>query len=89
MKPLNLKEELSSALSEESRQASLDVAILSQIKILERFLETNISHVQDPGAYNVCAGLIDQLKFYSCAAFRTPEANLLNGVQTSHELRTV
>jgi hypothetical protein len=76
MKPLQEAKILEVQVSKESRQATLDTMIASQISVLERLLETNAKDVQSPVAYNLCAGLIDQLKHHAPACFRSPEENL-------------
>ena len=76
MKKLNEVEKIKTQLSEESRQAVLDDLITKQIETLEKMLENNGGYVKSPVAYNMCAGLIDQLKFYSIACFKDP-SNLI------------
>ena len=76
MKPLEEAKLLEAQVSRESRQATLDTIILNQINVLERLLETNAKDVQSPTSYNLCAGLLDQLKQHCQACFRTPEQNL-------------
>jgi hypothetical protein len=78
MKPLNEVKNLREQIGEESRQAVLDTLIELQIKSLERLLETNGAHVKSPMAYNTCASLIEQLKYYAPAAFRETELNFEN-----------
>ena len=81
MKPLDEVKSLREQITEESRQATLDTLIELQIKNLERLLETNGRHVKSPMAYNTCASLIDQLKYYAPACFRDTEFNLGAEVQ--------
>lgn len=76
MKPLNEVKAWEGQVSEELRQATLDTMIELQIKSLERTLESNVAHVKSAMAYNTCAGLIDQLRYYAPAIFRTGELNL-------------
>jgi hypothetical protein len=75
MKPLDEVKNLQEQIGEESRQAVLDTLIELQIKSLERLLESSGRHVKSPMAYNTCASLIEQLKYYAPAAFRTGEIN--------------
>jgi len=75
MKPLNEVRELNEQLSEESRQATLDILIAQQIYGLEKLIETNGSRVKSPMSYNTCVGLIDQLKHFAPAIFRDTELN--------------
>ena len=76
MKPLEEAKLLESQISKESRQAMLDIMIANQINVLERMLETNAKDVQSPMSYNLCAGLLDQLKHYAPACFRSSDINL-------------
>jgi hypothetical protein len=76
MKPLNEVEHWKIELDEESRQAALDTMILAQIKGLEKLMENNGAHVKSPVAYNVCVGLVDQLRYYALASFRSAEQTL-------------
>jgi hypothetical protein len=76
MKPLQEAKLLEAQVSKESRQATLDIMIAQQIAVLEQLLETNAKEVQSPVSYNLCAGLIDQLKHHAPACFRNPEHNL-------------
>jgi hypothetical protein len=75
MKPLNLILNLKEQISAESRQASLDTILYSQIQTLEKLIESNGPFVKDPGAYNAVAGLLDQLKYLVPAIFKTVEKN--------------
>lgn len=75
MKPLNEVKEWEQQISEELRQATLDTMIELQIKALERTLESNAKYAKSPMAYNTCAGLIEQLRYYAPAIFRTGELN--------------
>lgn len=75
MKPLDEVKNLNDQLGEDSRQAVLDTLIELQIKSLERLLETNGRHVKSPMAYNTCASLLEQLKYYAPASFRETEFN--------------
>ena len=75
MKPLNLILNLKEQISAESRQASLDTILYSQIQTWEKLIESNGSFVKDPGAYNSVAGLLDQLKYLVPAIFKTVEKN--------------
>ncbi len=70
MKQLNELEHLKAMMTEDQRQESLDYLLNAQIESIERLLETNASYVKSPVAYNMCAGLLDQLKFYAWGAFR-------------------
>ena len=75
MRPLDEVKNLQEQIGEESRQAVLDTLIELQIKSLERLMESNGRYVKSPMAYNTCASLISQLKYYAPAAFRTGEMN--------------
>lgn len=75
MRPLDEVKNLNEQIGEDNRQAVLDTLIELQIKSLERLLETNGRHVKSPLAYNTCASLISQLKYFAPAAFRSSEAN--------------
>ena len=77
MKPLNLVSHLKEQISAESRQASLDTILHSQIQTLEKLIESNGSFVKDPGAYNAVAGLLDQLKYLVPAIFKDVDQNKL------------
>ncbi len=76
MKRLDVLAALEAELSEENRIATLHVMLEGQIKALERLLESNAEHVKDPGAWNVVAGFIDQLRFYAPRVFYPSEINL-------------
>jgi hypothetical protein len=75
MKPLKEVEHWKIEFNEEARQAALDTMIEAQIRGLERLLENNGAHVKSPMAYNTCASLIEQLKYYAPACFRSGEFN--------------
>lgn len=77
MKKINEVQVLQSQLSEESRQAALSILIANQIQGLEKLMEGNTAHVKSALAYNQCVGLIEQIKYYSEAAFQLPQENLL------------
>ena len=77
MKKINEVKVLQSQLSEESRQAALSILIANQIAGLEKLMEGNTAHVKSVLAYNQCVGLIEQVKYYSGAAFSTPNENLI------------
>ena len=79
MKPLEEAKLLELQVSKESRQATLDIMIANQINVLERLLESNAKDVQSPMSYNLCAGLLDQLKIYAPSCFRSQELNLGRG----------
>ncbi len=81
MRPLDEIKNLRDQIGEDSRQAVLDTLIELQIKSLERLLETNGRHVKSPMAYNTCASLIEQLKYYAPACFRETEVNFDAEVQ--------
>jgi hypothetical protein len=76
MKRLDVVSVLQAEISEESRLATLHVMLEGQIKALETLLENNAAHVKDPGAWNVVAGFIDQLRFYAPRVFYSSETNL-------------
>lgn len=76
MKRLDTNEHLLAQLAQESRRATLLELIDKQLDGLERLLETNVAQVQDAGAYNIAAGYVEQLRFWSAAAFFSPENNL-------------
>lgn len=76
MKRLDVLAGLEAELSEENRIATLHAMLEGQIKALERMLESNAAHVKDPGAWNVVAGFIDQLRFYAPRVFYSSETNL-------------
>jgi hypothetical protein len=77
MKKIDEVKVLQSQLSEESRQAALAILIANQIAGLEKLMEGNTAHVKSVLAYNQCVGLIEQIKYYSEAAFQSPQENLL------------
>lgn len=76
MKRLDVLTTIEAELSEENRLATLHAMLEGQIAALERLLESNASHVKDPGAWNVVAGFIDQLRFYAPRVFYSSETNL-------------
>lgn len=76
MKRLDVLAGLEAELSEENRIATLHAMLEGQIHALERMLESNVAHVKDPGAWNVVAGFIDQLRFYAPRVFYSSEVNL-------------
>ena len=76
MKPLNEVKEWERQVSDDLRQVTLDTMIELQIRALERTIESNAIHAKSPMSYNVCVGLIDQLRYYAPAIFRTAELNL-------------
>ena len=76
MKKLDEVKTIKEQLNEENRQSVLDSLIAIQIEGLEKLLEGNGGYVKSAMAYNMCAGLIDQLKYYSSECFRDPN-NLL------------
>ena len=76
MKPLDEVKLLQGQIDEESRHAMLDMLITSQIQGLEKLIETNGAYVKSPIAYNMCVGLIQQIKYWSLASFENPEKNL-------------
>lgn len=76
MKPLNEVQHWKKELDEESRQTALDTIIAAQIQGLEKLMENNGVHVKSALAYNRCVGLIEQLKYYSHAAFRPADRTL-------------
>lgn len=67
-------------MSEQSRQATLDTVLQNQIEAYEKIMESNVEHVKSIMAYNTCAGLIEQLKYYSMAAFQPPEYHLIGHI---------
>ena len=77
MKKINEVQILQSQLSEESRQMALDMLIATQIEGLEKLMENNTAHVKSVLAYNQCVGLIEQIKYYSSASFKSPQNNLI------------
>ena len=77
MKPLNEVQHWQKQSDEETRQTTLDTLIASQIAGLEKLMENNGAYVKSPLAYNMCVGLIDQLKYYAYASFRDAE-NAIN-----------
>lgn len=77
MKPLDEIQHWQKQFDEETRQTSLDTLIASQIAGLEKLIENNGAYVKSPLAYNMCVGLIDQLKYYAHASFRDAE-NTIN-----------
>ena len=76
MKPLNEVQHWQKQLDEQSRQAALDFFIANQIKGLEKLMENNGAYVKSPLAYNLCVGLIEQIKYWSAAAFQMPDDNM-------------
>jgi hypothetical protein len=76
MKRLDVVAGLQAELSEENRLAALHAMLEGQMNALERLLENNAAYVKDPGAWNVVAGFIDQLRFYAPRVFYTAETNL-------------
>jgi hypothetical protein len=76
MKRLDVLESLGAEINEESRLATLHAMLEGQIAALERLLESNAAHVKDPGAWNVVAGFIDQLRFYAPRVFYRSDVNL-------------
>ena len=75
MRRMDAAEQIRAELLEESRNATLMAMVEGQIAALERLLESNAEHVKDPGAWNITAGFIDQLKFWAPRMFFTPAAN--------------
>lgn len=76
MKLLNENEIYKKELAEKYHLEAVQLMIESQVNALEKLLENNAQHVQSPVAYNMCAGLINQLKYWSVAPFRSAEATL-------------
>lgn len=76
MKPLNEVQHWQKQFNEESRQAALDIIISNQIKGLEKLMENNGAYVKSPMAYNLCVGLIEQLKYWAPAAYQIPNDNI-------------
>lgn len=75
MRRMDAGERVRAELLEESRNTTLMAMVEGQIAALERLLETNTEHVKDPGAWNITAGFIDQLKFWAPRMFFAPAAN--------------
>lgn len=75
MRRMDAGERVRAELLEESRNATLMAMVEGQIAALERLLETNTEHVKNPGAWNITAGFIDQLKFWAPRMFFAPAAN--------------
>lgn len=75
MRRMDAGERVRAELLEESRNATLMAMVEGQIAALERLFETNTEHVKDPGAWNITAGFIDQLKFWAPRMFFAPAAN--------------
>ena len=73
MKPLSVVHNLRQQLSEESRQATVDSMLIAQIEAFERVMENNGGNVKSPMSYNMCIGLVQQLKYYALASFKAPE----------------
>ena len=88
MKKINEVQALQSQLSEESRQAALAILIANQIEGLEKLMEGNTAHVKSVLAYNQCVGLIEQVKYYSGAAFQNPH-DLVEINRDGYPVRTV
>jgi hypothetical protein len=76
MKPFNEVQHWKKEFDEEARQKTLDTIIAVQILGLEKLIENNGAYVKSPLAYNILAGLIDQVKYYAYAAFIEPEKML-------------
>lgn len=76
MKPLNEVQHWQKQFDEQSRQAALDMIITNQIIGLEKLMENNGAYVKSPLAYNLCSGLIEQLKYWALAAYQTPENHI-------------
>lgn len=76
MKRLDEVSNWKAQVDEEHRQTTLDMLITAQIQGLEKLMETNGAYVKSPLAYNMVAGLVDQLKYYTRASFRSGEEML-------------
>ena len=76
MKPLNEVQHWQKQFDEQSRQAALDIIITNQITGLEKLMENNGAYVKSPMAYNLCVGLIEQLKYWALAAYQSPENHI-------------
>jgi hypothetical protein len=88
MKPLNEVNHWKNQISEESRQAALDTMILAQIKGLERLIENNGAYVKSALAYNMTAGLIEQLKYYATASFHLAENTINRDINSVESIRS-
>ena len=76
MKRLDEVSNWKAQVDEEHRQSALDMLITAQIQGLEKLMETNGAYVKSPLAYNMVVGLVDQLKYYTLASFRSGEEML-------------
>lgn len=78
MKRLDVVAHLQEQLTDEAYTATLNMLIEKQIEGIEKLIEGSGSRVKDPGAYNVVAGLLDQLRYFCLALYLSPEFNLDN-----------
>ena len=76
MKPLDIAKELDRIERTEHLKSMLVSTILQQIEVLEKLIENSADKVQSPTAYNVVAGLTNQLKYYAPAIFMSAEENV-------------
>lgn len=72
-------------MSEQSRQTTLDTVLRNNIEAYEKIMEGNVEHVKSILAYNFCVGLVEQLKYYSMAAFQLPEEYLIGHIVGSEQ----
>ncbi len=74
MKPMNLVQKW----NEQQRKRDTHLAILNmliqQIETVEKIFENHQDKVFSPASYNVCGGLLQQLKAHTYATFNDGEA---------------
>ena len=69
MKRLNAIEVLSEHERKRNHVVAIQTMLLQQIGVVEKIMENNSEYVVSPHCYNACAGLFDQLKLQTFAAF--------------------
>ena len=84
MKPLNEKEAFSKEILQDSYRHGVILMIDQQINIIQTLMEKHKDLVRSPLNYNVCCGIIDQLKMHSTSAFsHSSEEKLTDQVDIS------
>jgi hypothetical protein len=68
MKPLDEKKVWAQEILEQDRRLAITMLIQQQIDIVANLMERHQDMVKSPLHYNMCCGLIDQLRAHSSAA---------------------
>ena len=73
--------------AKEDHIATLQTMLEGQLAAIEKVLEGNVDRVCDPGAWNVVAGFMDQLRFWLPRMFYPADVNVvLQGQVPEHPL---